>query len=145
MSEIKEKIVKDIMNINGTITNETERVKVLDSINNIIDTFTLELMNLANRQDEMEEKTDEIFSMLSQIEEELIQSFGEDLESECPYCGEIIPLVFPDKDSTEFECPKCHNTIELELMLDGCNCDCEECEHSEHPCNCQECEEDEEK
>ena len=63
-------------------------------------------------------------------EAEIVEGLAEDIQAECPYCGEIIPLEFKDGEFSDFECTKCHNLIEMEMMLDDhhcdCGCDCED-------------------
>lgn len=150
MSDIKSEIIKNVKSINDTISIEEERLKVLKNVNDIVDTFTTQIVKLTEKQDQIEERVEEIFDMLSQIEEELVESFGEDIEEECPYCGELIPmnLMFPDGNVSEFECPKCHNTIELEFMMENnCACGCDNCHINKSKdtcCSCDDCEKQEE-
>jgi DNA repair exonuclease SbcCD ATPase subunit len=129
MSELKDKLTEKVNKINDTITNESERLLVLDSVKDIVEIFTEQVIRLSQKHDELEEKTGEIYEMLTQIEEELIGNFGEEMEADCPYCGEKIQLKFQNNESTDFECPKCHNVIEMELMTDN----------DEHECGCGNC------
>ena len=143
MAEIKDKLNE----IKNTISNEEESTKVMSIVMEIVEGFEDKLSEIEERQSMLEEKTGEIFEMLSDMEEELVAALNDEFEAECPYCGEVIPFKIPE-DGEDFECPECHNVIELEMMFDedgcGCGCDCDDCEHDD--CDCDECDcgEDEE-
>lgn len=152
MSDIKEKLTAQVEKINETITDAKEKAIVMDAVQNMINVFTEHVVKLTERQVEVESRVEEILDMLSSIEDEMIESFADDLQAECPYCKELIPLRFPDDESTDFECPHCHNVIELELMLDGehegCGCGCDDCHDCDDDCDCGcedcDCEDEEE-
>ena len=118
MSELKDKLTKEVSEIDKTISNPEERTKVMGIIQEMIENFTRHVVNLTERQNEIDEKVAEIYEILLDIESELVQGFADDLQAECPYCGEEIPLEFKDGEFVDFECPKCHNLIEMEMMLD---------------------------
>ena len=128
MSDLKDKLVKEVNTINEAISDEKEKKVVMDAVQNLINVFTEHVVKLSERQSEAEARIEEILDTLSSIEDELIENFADDLQITCPYCGEEVPLKFPDDESADFECPNCHNTIELEVMLDGktgsCSCGC---------------------
>lgn len=126
MSDLKKTVTDEIVDIQNTISDKNEAVEVMKSINRIIDAFSNALLEVSRRQTKLEERTEEIFDTLSNIEEEIIQGLGDDFEAECPYCGEEISYAIPE-DGSDFECPKCHNTIELEMMFDDCGCGCHDC------------------
>lgn len=127
MSKLK-KIVNDkVAEIKNIVSDEKESSMVLSCIADIIEAFSSELLGVTKRQLALEERTDEIYNMLSNIEEELLQTMMEDFTGECPYCGEEIPFDLMPDDGEDFECPKCHNIIELEMMFDDCGCDCDDC------------------
>lgn len=131
MSEFKDKLTKEVTEIDQTISNPEEKTKVLGIIQEMIGDFTKHIVALTERQNEMEERVGEIYEMLSDIESELIESFSEDLQAECPYCGELIPLELNEEgDIPDFECPICHNMIEMEMILENhhCDCGCEDCD-----------------
>lgn len=131
MSELKEKLTEQVVKISESVSDEKERTVVLSAVKDMVQVFTEHIITLSEKQIELEKRVEEVFDVLSAIEEEMISGFGDDLQAECPYCGEMIPLILPDEDSEEMECPKCHNTIALEEMLeehDGC-CDCDDCDH----------------
>ena len=65
----------------------------------------------------------------------MISGFEDDFQGECPYCGETIPIILPDDEATEFECPSCHKMIELEMMYDDDDCGCGGCHGHEHGCH----------
>ena len=132
MAKLK-KIVNDkVAEIRNIISNETETEKVISCSD--------ELLAVTQRQLALEERTEEMYNMISNVEEELVQMMMEDYIGECPYCGEEIPLDMLPEDGKDFECPKCHNIIELEMMFDDCDCDCDECNGN---CNDEDDEEDE--
>ena len=141
MSDIK----KNLEEIKNTISNADEATKVMAIVMESVEGFEDKLMEVEKRQAALEEKTAEIFEMLSDMEEELVSALNEEFEAECPYCGETIPFKIPE-DGEDFECPNCHNTIELEMMFDddgcGCGCSCDDCDHDD--CDCDDCDEDEE-
>ena len=144
MSDIKNKLNE----IKETISNPDEATKVLAIVMEIVEGLEDKFLEIEKRQVMLEEKTGEIFEMLSDMEEELVSALNDEFEAECPYCGETIPFKIP-QDGEDFECPECHNVIELEMMFDnddecGCGCDCEDCDHDdcEHgdcDCGCDDC------
>ena len=146
MSDIK----KNLEEIKNTISNADEATKVMAIVMEIVEGFEDKLMEVEKRQAALEEKTVEIFEMLSDMEEELVSALNDEFEAECPYCGETIPFKIPE-DGEDFECPNCHNTIELEMMFDGdgcgCGCSCDDCDHDDcghDGCDCDDCNKDEE-
>ena len=136
MSDLK----KNLNEIKNTISNEDEATKVMSIIMEIVEGFEDKLLEVEKRQSMLEEKTGEIFEMLSDMEEELVSALNDEFEAECPYCGEVIPFKIPE-DGEDFECPKCHNVIELEMMFDDdeCGCGCEDCDHDDCDCDCDDC------
>ena len=145
MSDLKKQVTDKITEIKDTISNKEETAKVLQSVSDIIDIFSEKLLELTKRQTKLEEKTEEVFEMLSNIEEEMFQTMMEDFSAECPYCGEDIAEAIPE-ELTDFECPHCHNVIELEMMFGDCGCDCGECDgdcHGDCDCDCDDYEDEE--
>ena len=121
MSDLKKQVTDKMEEIKNTVSNNDELEMVMKSVYDIVDAFSNQLLEVSRRQIQLEEKTEEIFEMLSNIEEELIQEI-EDYSYECPYCGEDVTNFIPE-EATDFECPKCHNTIELEeLFADDNDC-----------------------
>ena len=135
MSDLKKQVTEKMQEIKATVSNTEELEKVMKSVYDIVDAFSNQLLEVSRRQIKLEEKTEEIFEMLSNIEEELIQGMN-DFVAECPYCGEDVADIIPD-DASDFECPKCHNVIELEELFDeesscGGNCGgCHGCQGGE--------------
>ena len=126
MSDLKNNVTDKMKEIKDAVSDKDELEKVLKSVYDIVDAFSSQLLEVSKRQIKLEEKTEEIFEMLSDIEEELVQTVGE-FVPECPYCGEDVSNLIPD-DGTDFECPKCHNMIEVEMLFDeGCGGDCGSC------------------
>ena len=108
----------------------------------IVEEMEDKVNQVEKRQLALEEKTTEIYDMLNDMEEELISSMNEEFEAECPYCGETIPFKIPEGEG-DFECPNCHNVIELEMMFDNeeeCHGNCGSC----GGCDSDEDEDDEE-
>lgn len=136
MSELKEKLTKEVSEIDHIISNPDEKSKVLNVIQEMIGDFTKHIVHLTERQKDMEDKMDEIYEMLSDIEEELISCLDEEIQAECPYCGELIPLNLKEEDFSDFECPNCHNMIEMERILEEhvCGCGCEDCDDCDDDC-----------
>lgn len=133
-------IKKKVAEIESTISNKDEAAKALALVAEVINMFTDKLVEVNERQVRLEERVGDVFDMLSQIEEEMIENLNSEFEAECPYCGEIIPFKIPE-EGEDFECPKCGNVIELELLFGDDDCDCGSC--GDHHCSgCHEEEED---
>ena len=79
MSELKDKLTKEVSEIDKTISNEDEKAKVLSIIQEMISDFTKHIVNLTERQNELDEKVTEIYDMLTDIEEELVEGLAERL------------------------------------------------------------------
>lgn len=134
-------IKKKVAEIESTISNKDEAAKALALVAEVINMFTDKLIEVNERQVKLEERVEDVFDMLSQIEEEMIENLNSEFEAECPYCGETIPFKIPE-EGEDFECPKCGNVIEMELLFDD-ECDCGSC--TDHHCaGCHEDDEDEE-
>ena len=132
MSELKDKLTKQVSKISESVSDEKERAKVLDAVKDMVQTFTEQVVVLSEKHIELEKRVEDVFDVLSAIEEEMISNYEDDFQGECPYCGETIPLILPDDDATEFECPNCHNMIELEMMFDDDSCNCSGCHGHNH-------------
>ena len=125
-------IKKKVAEIESTISNKDEAAKALALVAEVINMFTDKLVEVNERQVRLEERVGDVFDMLSQIEEEMIENLNSEFEAECPYCGEIIPFKIPE-EGEDFECPKCGNVIELELLFGDDDCDCGSC--GDHHCS----------
>ena len=114
MSEFKDKIIKQVETINNAISDDDERKIVLNSIQELIQDFTTHIVQLSERQNEVDEKITELYDLVSNIESNV---YGENDEvfGTCPYCGEEIPLLVKDNDFADIECPACHNMIEINI------------------------------
>lgn len=143
MSNLKDKLAKQVKKIDNTITNQSEKETVLEAVQNMINIFAEQVINVSERQQEIEEKIEDVYEVLTTIEEEMIATFGSELEGECPYCGETIQFTLPEDDGNEIECPYCNNSIELELMMEDykhsckggkCGCDCDD--DCDDDCDC---------
>lgn len=143
MADFKERVESKFAEIKKIASNEQEASKILACVTDIIDAFSDKLLEVSKRQIQLEERTEEVFEMLSNIEEELVQAMMADFKAECPYCGAEVSAEIPE-DGSDFECPKCHNIIELEMMFDDCGCDCgcddcgcDDCDDCD--CDCEDC------
>ena len=121
MSEFKDKISKQVEMINNSISNDDERIKVLSCIQSLIQDFSTYVVQLTERQNELDEKLTDVFDILTNIESEIGETNSDEIFGNCPYCGEEIPLVFKNGDFSDIECPNCHNTIELEMEYEDEN------------------------
>ncbi len=154
---MKEELVEKVNEIKEAIKDKDEATVVLNKVSEIINIFADKLLEVSERQNKLEEKVEDVFDVLSQIEEEMIENLNNEFEAECPYCGETIPFRIPE-EGEEFECPKCGNIIEMELLFgddECCDGDCEShhchgCGHVDDcdddcDCDCDDCDgEDEE-
>lgn len=142
MADFQKRVKSKLSEIRDLASNEQEASKILACVTDIIDAFSDKLLEVSKRQIQLEERTEEVFEMLSNIEEELVQAMMADFKAECPYCGAEVSAEIPE-DGSDFECPKCHNIIELEMMFDDddcdCGCGCDDCD-----CDCDDCDCDEE-
>ncbi|MBQ9279827.1 MAG: hypothetical protein IJ215_02100 [Clostridia bacterium] len=131
---MKDEVTAKVNEIKTMISNKEESDKVVAAVSEIVGMFTDKLIEVSERQLKLEEKVEDVFDMLSQIEEEMIENLNNEFEAECPYCGETIPFVIPE-EGEDFECPHCGNTIEMELLFDEEGCDCGACGHDHcHGC-----------
>lgn len=148
MADFQKRVESKLSEIKDLASNEQEASKILACVTDIIDAFSDKLLEVSKRQIQLEERTEEVFEMLSNIEEELVQAMMADLKAECPYCGAEVSAEIPE-DGSDFECPKCHNIIELEMMFDDecdCGCGCDDCDFDcdDCDCDCDDCDCDEE-
>ena len=135
MSELKDKLTEQVTKISEAVSDEKERANVLNAVKDMVQTFTEHVIVLSEKHIELEKRVEEVFDVLSNIEEEMISGFEDDFQGECPYCGETIPIILPDDEATEFECPSCHKMIELEMMYDDDDCGCGGCHGHDHGCH----------
>lgn len=140
MADFRKQVVEKVAEIKNIVSDDAECVKVMACVADIVDAFSNQLLEVSRRQVELEERTEAIFEVLSNIEEEMFQYMDEDLVAECPYCGEEIEYEFTE-DGEDFRCPKCNNVIELEEILNS-NCGfecCDDCCECENRCvaNCE--------
>lgn len=139
---MSEDIKKKVQEIESTISNKEEATKVLGLVTELIDMYATKLIEVKESQVKLEEKVEDVFELLSNIEEEMIENFNNEFEAECPYCGEVIPFKIPE-EGEDFECPKCGSVIEMEMMFADDGCDCGSCSGHCHDCEMDDDEEDE--
>ena len=113
MPNFKDRVTKDVEDIYNTISNEEERAKVIKSVQNLITEFTTHLVNLSEFQNELESQVVDLQEAVLDIQSQLGEDGADDSMDTCPYCGQDI-FVSLDNGSHEFECPNCHNIIEIE-------------------------------
>ena len=148
MSNIKSDVGERVKAITNIVSNKEELAKVLEEISKIVDIFDGEVTRITNKQNQLEEKLDDMVDMMSEIEEEIIASMPGDFEANCPYCGADVAEAIPE-DGSDFKCPKCNNVIELEKLVESCMCDCgddcdcgcgcDDCDCEDGECDCGEC------
>ena len=85
MSELKDKLTEQVTKISEVVSDEKEKANVLSAVKDMVQTFTEHVIVLSEKQLELEKRVEEVFDVLSSIEEEMISSFGEDLQGECPF------------------------------------------------------------
>ncbi len=142
---MREEVVEKVNEIKKAISNESEATEVLKKVSEIITIYTDKLLEVSERQLKLEEKVEDIYDVLSQIEEEMIENFNNEFEAACPYCGEIIPFRIPE-DGEEFSCPECGNVIELDVIFGDDEDDCCDGSCGEHHCHgCHHDEDEDEK
>ncbi len=126
MSSFKDRITKQVAMINNTISNDDERVKVLGCIQELIQEFTTHVVQLTERQNEIDEKLTDVFDILTNIESTIGDEDADNLFGNCPYCGEEIPLILKNGNFADIECPNCHNTIEMEMVYEDDTTNCQQ-------------------
>ena len=124
---MSEEMKKKVQEIESTISNKEEAAKVLGLVTELIDMFATKVVEVKEGQIKLEEKVEDVFELLSNIEEEMIENFNNEYEAQCPYCGEIIPFKIPEEEDEEFECPMCGKVIEMELLFGDDDCGCGSC------------------
>lgn len=131
---MRDEITEKVNAIKEIVSNKEESDKVMALLAEIIGMFTDKLVEVSERQVKLEEKVEDVFDVLSQIEEEMIENMNSEFEAECPYCGEVIPFIIPE-EGEDFECPHCGNVIEMELLFDEEECGCEGCHRNHDHCH----------
>ena len=129
------------------ISDSTNEGKLLRAIIDVIDDIALAVDDVEEVQEQLSEQVDEMDEDLAELErvifddecccDECDDDDDDDDEDEddeegvtefdCPHCGESIQLeeAFINKDA--ILCPHCHKEIEIEWT-----CDCEDCaEHDD--------------
>ena len=130
MAKLRRKLMKQVEAIDKAVSNPKEKEAVLDAVQEMIKIFTLNVVELAERQTEIEEEVDEIRDFIISVEDEIMNLLMENMSAECPYCGEEIKVELnEDGELVDFECPECHNMIEVEKLIKSSVCDgnCESC------------------
>lgn len=115
MSSLKDNVTKQVEIIDKAISNEDEKLVVMHAIQNMIQEFIHHIVELTEGQNELDEKVTEIYEKILDIESTIYDDGDslDDMMDTCPYCGEDI-IVIKKEGSNEFECPRCHNIIEIE-------------------------------
>lgn len=141
---MSDKVKKKIKEIENTISNKDEAAKAIELVAEVVNMFTDKLVEVTERQVRLEERLEEVFNMLGELEEEILENFNGEFEDTCPYCGETIKVTIPE-EGEEFECPMCGKTIDMELLfedIDGCM-GCGGHNHGHH-CDCGSCDDEDE-
>ena len=124
LSNFKDRITKQVEIINNTISDDNERAIVLNCIQDMIQDFTTHVVQLTERQNEIDGKLSDVYDILTNIESTISDEENDEIFGTCPYCGEEIPLILKDGDFADIECPNCHNTIEMEMVYEYDNQNC---------------------
>ncbi len=115
--------------------------KVIDEMDMLIDYKEQRMMELEEKQKEIDGKINQMQQIIDNIEKDIYSEEGFDFEIICPYCDNQF-VIDVDENKTEIECPVCNNIIELDWSGDleedtQCNGSCSGChgcdEESEEP------------
>lgn len=137
MNYLKERVaylkgLAEGMQLNDT-TNEG---KLLKAIIEVLDDVALAVDDIEDVQEQISEQLDDMDEDLAEVEKAVFEDEDEDYdddececcedigEFECPHCHEKIEIsedMF-DEEKDSIECPHCHQPIEIEW-----ECDCEDC------------------
>ena len=115
--------------------------KVIDEMDMLIDYKEQRMMELEEKQKEIDGKIDQMQQIIDNIEKDIYSEEGFDFEIICPYCDNQF-VIDVDENKSEIECPVCNNIIELDWSGDleedtQCNGSCSGChgcdEESDEP------------
>ena len=73
---MSEEMKKKVQEIESTISNKEESAKVLGLVTELIDMFATKVVEVKEGQMKLEEKVEDVFELLSNIEEEMIENFN---------------------------------------------------------------------
>jgi DNA-directed RNA polymerase subunit RPC12/RpoP len=147
MSDMNLTIKKIMTNLEEKIKDEETLNIVKTEIFNLYNAFADEIselnsdmntrmIELAQSQNEANEKMDKIEKSLKKIENDIYLDDDDEegeytMEIVCPYCNKEFSLDIDQiADKEEINCPECKNAIELDW---GHDCSCGECEDD---CDC---------
>lgn len=105
--------------------------KVIDEMDMLIDYKEQRMMELEEKQKEIDGKINQMQQIIDNIEKDIYSEEGFDFEIICPYCDNQF-VIDVDENKTEIECPVCNNIIELDWSGDleedmQCNGSCSGC------------------
>ena len=132
------KMYRDIINdLDKNIKDEKELKNIKGKMFDLM-TYFMEsnnsIIEIKDKQEKLEKNVKKIQRKLERIEEDIYieddEEFCKDrmhdndyeFEIRCPYCNEDFIISDESKDSSEIECPNCHNIIELDWN-DSAECD----------------------
>lgn len=145
LSELYKELISILeKNINDKGELEKVKSKLSEIMISFVDSLN-SLMDVKDRQEEIEKKLRKIQRKIENIEEDIyIEDDGEDeephdqmhdndyeFEIRCPYCDEDFIISEDSKKLVEIECPRCHNIIELDWN------DCSDCKGCANGCSPQ--------
>lgn len=142
MSELSEKYLKILKDIDKNISNENEKQYVLkkvselaslymDMIDKVANVSEQRIGELEKYQEDLEKRLDKVKSTVDLIKKDIYEDEDYDFEIVCPYCNHEFVADVEDELREEIECPECHNIIELDWDGDdeGCSGSCSSCMH----------------
>ena len=140
MLNIEKEFKKFIKDIEKNIKNEDDLKfiqkrtaelfeSILDELEEAVDLREKLIEDLVVRQEELEDKMQEIQKTINNIEKDIYLEDEFDFEIVCPYCNNEF-LIDVDENKTEVVCPECKNVIELDWsgnVEDEFGCTPEDC------------------
>ena len=131
MSDLKENLTNSVKKIDATISNPDEKKEVLKIIEDMIADFTKQIIDLTERQDDLENEIVELHENVTEMCYDISAAMGKSIELECPFCHETFEFSPKSVMNDEADvCPHCGKEIDLEELLleqyDDCDCDCDD-------------------
>lgn len=145
MARISEEYLRILEELNEHIKDEEDRKFVakkfsemsalyLDVIDKISELETKRVEELEDYQGKLEKKLAKLTESVNLIKNDIYEEDSYDFEIVCPYCNHEFVADVEAELREEVECPKCHNTIELDWDEEESSCcsgHCQGCDHFE--------------
>ncbi len=117
------------------LDEDKKETRLISAIIDVVDDLAASVTDLEEETNEMCELIDIIDEDLGEVEQVVFDVDDDDFEDDmyeatCPTCGEILCIDEDMLDEGEMTCPACGESIEFDLELGDCDCDCcsEECD-----------------